>query len=54
MSSSLQIPHFQNYFSGDPYIGPRTKELEKRKDRITELEKENRELSNRIKELESR
>ena len=50
----LQIPHFQNYFSGDPYVGPRTQELEKRKARITELEKENKALKDRIRELESR
>ena len=51
---SCQIPHFQNYFSGDPYVGPRTQELEKKKNRIVELEKENKELRNKIKELESR
>ena len=50
----LQIPHFQIYFSGDPYVGPRTQELEKRKARITELEKENKALKDRIRELESR
>ena len=51
---SCQIPHFQNYFSGDPYVGPRTQELEKKKNRIVELEKEIKELRNKIKELESR
>ena len=35
-------------------MGPRTQELEKRKARITELEKENKALKERIRELESR
>ena len=39
---------------GNPNVGPRTQELEKKKNRITELEKENKELRNKVKELESR
>ena len=49
-----KIHHFQNYFSGDPYVGLRTTEMKQKNDTISMLEKENKQLKNRITQLEAR
>ena len=35
-----KLPHYANFFHGDPYVGAREAEMKKKNDRITELEKE--------------
>ena len=47
------MTHFANFFSGDPYVGPRDKEILE-KNRIEELEREVKRLKARVAQLESR
>ena len=49
-----KIAHTMIYTTGDPYVGPSTAALEKKTKRVVELEKENKSLRGRIRELESR
>ena len=48
------MTHFQNYFSGDPYVGLRTDEIKKKNERIVDLENEVRKLTQKVSQLESR
>ena len=48
-----KIHHFQNYFSGDPYVGLRTTEMKQKNDTISMLERENKQLKSRIAQLEA-
>ena len=49
-----QVPHFANYFSGDPYVGPRDREIKEKNNRIEELEKEVKRLKAQVVALEGR
>ena len=46
--------HFANFFSGDPYVGPRDKEIKDKKNQIEELEREVKRLKAKVAQLESR
>jgi len=48
------VTHFANFFSGDPYVGPRDKEILEKNNRIEELEREVKRLKARVAQLESR
>ena len=49
-----KIAHTMIYTTGDPYVGPSTDALKKKTERVVELEKENKSLRDRIRELEAR
>ena len=49
-----KIHHFQNDFSGNPYVGLRATEMKQKNDTISMLKKENKQLKSRIAQLEAR
>ena len=49
-----KLPHYANFFHGDPYVGAREAEMKKKNDRITELEKEVKALRSQVAQLEKR
>ena len=51
---NIQITGFAIYATGDPYVGSRSEDIDRKNKRIAELELENSKLKAQVKALEPR